>query len=486
MYARQTLRRVAAVAMVTVLPTIVSAQVARVSVSDSSGGAIPGLEVRLITFDSMRVVAVAKTSTDDRSPLLVAGPPAGRRYTDYIVAACADGWRPQVFTAPFARGDTLELTMRLARAASRGEFPVGPGACAWQVDSVWRIQVTKRPNFVTRAARTILALDSLEARARGDSMNRLAYVRAVLPRLDAALQNARTRDDRARAAFMRLRFQLRADTSLGDTMRAQLRAALPADSRWWTLGPFYVQGMTGELFGTPDGDDQSAGAVSKRDAARAYLARMAATLGEPETQSAARYELIRLTKDAGDTATAQALLGRLLREQGEYPWARLAAMRFSPATPLRAGAKMPAFEVLALPDTSAPHITNATIRGKLTLINFWGTWCGPCRAELPTFARAYAKYHARGLEMLSIAADESPDVVNQFQRMKGLIIWASGYGGPVEAPTFHRLGIVQFPRTVIVDANGIIVAATGKIGEAELTTLIERSIDHLPAAGAPR
>jgi thiol-disulfide isomerase/thioredoxin len=60
---------------------------------------------------------------------------------------------------------------------------------------------------------------------------------------------------------------------------------------------------------------------------------------------------------------------------------------------------------IGAPDLDGKKVTLAEYRGKVLLIDFWATWCPPCRAELPGLVKAYGEYHPKGLEVVSISFD---------------------------------------------------------------------------------
>src|SRR5215470_16566164 len=62
----------------------------------------------------------------------------------------------------------------------------------------------------------------------------------------------------------------------------------------------------------------------------------------------------------------------------------------------------------ALRSLEGPNLRLQEQRGRVVLVNFWATWCGPCRVEMPHLARLYEKYHASGFQLLGINIDEDP------------------------------------------------------------------------------
>src|SRR5574337_1673050 len=74
---------------------------------------------------------------------------------------------------------------------------------------------------------------------------------------------------------------------------------------------------------------------------------------------------------------------------------------------------------LALPDLAGKEQPLAQWRGKVLVVNFWATWCAPCREEMPEFIKAQSEYGAKGLQFVGIAVDQA-DKTEQFAKEIGL------------------------------------------------------------------
>lgn len=88
---------------------------------------------------------------------------------------------------------------------------------------------------------------------------------------------------------------------------------------------------------------------------------------------------------------------------------------------------------------------------KVTLINFWATWCPPCRAEIPEFVKFYRKYSAKGVEILAVNLQENTADVKNFVKNNGMNF-------PVLTDGNGRVGqmyqVMAIPTTFFVDSNG--------------------------------
>lgn len=114
-----------------------------------------------------------------------------------------------------------------------------------------------------------------------------------------------------------------------------------------------------------------------------------------------------------------------------------------------------------MPDIVAPDLAGREVRvapgdAALTVVDFWATWCEPCREQLPALDRIAARYRARGVEVYAIALDERREDVEAFvaERRVGFpVLWDRG-GATLAGP----LGITRLPTTFVIDGTGTVRA----------------------------
>ncbi len=142
------------------------------------------------------------------------------------------------------------------------------------------------------------------------------------------------------------------------------------------------------------------------------------------------------------------------------------------------GAAAPAF---SLPDTDGRSVSLASLHGKVVAVNFWATWCAPCRAEIPELSRVYAENRGKCFEMLGIAEESGPRdvVVEAAQRF--------GANYPIlldeQGKTADAFKIGGYPNTFLIDATGRIRKVfAGGIDGAELRQALDPLLKEAPAS----
>lgn len=144
-----------------------------------------------------------------------------------------------------------------------------------------------------------------------------------------------------------------------------------------------------------------------------------------------------------------------------------------PVVGLGEGLLAPPFETVTV---EGEAVSLAELRGEVTVVNFWATWCGPCRMEMPDIQAIYDDRADEGVQILAINRGESVETVAEFQEEFGLTF-------PLlmdenEVITAEDYQILSMPTTFVLDADGVIVARHfGPVTEEQLNTFVDQALE---------
>jgi thiol-disulfide isomerase/thioredoxin len=162
-----------------------------------------------------------------------------------------------------------------------------------------------------------------------------------------------------------------------------------------------------------------------------------------------------------DDVKAQELLGQLKTDFKDTPIvaklvkqeAALAEAKKIKAS-LALGSKFPDFNVA---DLAGQPLSVANDKGKVVLVDFWATWCGPCRAEMPNVIAAYQKYHSQGFDIIGVSLDEEKSLLSNYIKDQKMT-WPQFFDGKQWANELAvKYGIDAIPANFLLDGEGKII-----------------------------
>jgi thiol-disulfide isomerase/thioredoxin len=129
-------------------------------------------------------------------------------------------------------------------------------------------------------------------------------------------------------------------------------------------------------------------------------------------------------------------------------------------------------------DDSSQYVSNATVAGKIYLVDFWATWCPPCVAALPEMEKIHDEFHPRGFEIISLSFDNSDERIRQFRAKRFRMPWLhgrleSGFND-ILAITF---GVENIPHYILVGRDSNIIASGDDVHGEKLRGLLDEELE---------
>lgn len=212
--------------------------------------------------------------------------------------------------------------------------------------------------------------------------------------------------------------------------------------------------------------------VEHEKASQNYKAELAQWVEQPFfiNSLAAIHHSIRWNSET-DTALMNQMVSIYQQKYPNYDLTRQLVNKVNATKRIAIGAIAPGF---ISTDTTGRRIDLKGYRGKYTFVEFWASWCAPCREESPTLVRLYNEYKDKGFAILSVSIDKNTTQWRNAIRQDGYtwenVCDLNGYGGPVAA----LYTVTAIPNSFLLDKKGRIIAKNlrGKDLETKLTALM--------------
>ena len=197
--------------------------------------------------------------------------------------------------------------------------------------------------------------------------------------------------------------------------------------------------------------------------------------------SAALYPVLAQVDIANDFASYEAIVKQLVAGFGESPTVKAVEANYiklrdekAAKDPLGAGKEAPDFEEMKLDGTT---MKLSDLRGSIVLLDFWASWCRPCRAENPTVVKSYEKYSEEGFTVMSVSLDKSKEAWAAAIEKDGLL-WPNHVSDLKQwsSRVAKIYGVHGIPFTVLIDRDGKIIGT--KLRGQQLEQELHRIFGH--------
>jgi len=193
---------------------------------------------------------------------------------------------------------------------------------------------------------------------------------------------------------------------------------------------------------------------------------LAATANFPMAVYSDGLALGRLNQDA----TAKAQFERFVKMMPADDPLRQRALLFVSHPELTRARMAPAFAVTTL---DGQHISLDKLKGKVVLIDFWATWCGPCRQALPHIQEIARKFQGQPLMILSVSLDTEETTWKDFVAKNGMT-WTNCRDGGFDGPMATLFAVHAIPNTFTIDADGVL--QDEHVGDAAIEGKLKKQI----------
>ena len=248
-----------------------------------------------------------------------------------------------------------------------------------------------------------------------------------------------------------------------DAFLTQIRQEVPPTSPAWSLNPAMLSDRAEE-------DPKTWGP---------YVAVARAKHPDPAVRSLLLFEFFWERLEAKDDAAWKPAYATL---QTEFPTSRQAKQAkdiYEAGLKTPIGGLAPAFSLPALGDATTTF-TLEGFKGRYLLLDFWATWCGPCRAEMPNMHSAWAKFQGKPFDILSLSFDSRVEHIAPYRAQAATPMpWKHAFiEGGFKNPLSEAYGVKGIPKPLLIGPDGKIVASGNQLRGENLEKTLETFLGH--------
>ncbi|MDP2303328.1 MAG: TlpA disulfide reductase family protein [Ignavibacteria bacterium] len=205
-----------------------------------------------------------------------------------------------------------------------------------------------------------------------------------------------------------------------------------------------------------------------------YINEVIRTTNDPNVKSELLYARIMELSLENKNEEMMLLIDKLKKECPNTYKAKIVESEFLNTS---VGKAIPDYSFISI-DNPKQTFSKSTMIGKIYLLDFWGTWCTPCVAEMPTLHKVYEKYKSKGFEIISVASDEKENVTS-FRNKKWRMPWLNTVllKNEKSEELLKLFGVYSFPSAFLVSAQGIILARNEELRGENLEKTIKKYLE---------
>ena len=287
------------------------------------------------------------------------------------------------------------------------------------------------------------------------------HLKPMLESFDARLKTEQRPEVRHSLLVAKLYLAPRAGVKVTPELRQEVAMEVPPTSPAWSLEPRLLL--------------STLSALTDEKAADAYLTKARENHPDPSVRGPLVYNQFEEGFYGKNEQLWQSALAKLDKDYSQESYTKEAHRILEYAAKTAVGIAAPAFSIKSL-EAPEKAFTNATFAGKFLLLDFWATWCGPCRGEMPQLHAAYEKFKGKGLQVLSLSFDQKAEDIAPYRAdASHAMPWHHAFVAEgFRSALAQAYGVRSIPKPILIGPDGKILATESELRGENLEKTLEK------------